>query len=106
VTISIDDFGTGYSSLNILRKLHVDRLKIDRAFVSGEDGRNEDYGIAEMVIRLASQLHLETIAEGIETTVQRDQLLGLGCSDGQGYLFSRPLTSDQFEAFLVGTPRR
>jgi len=106
VTISIDDFGTGYSSLNILRKLHVDRLKIDRAFVSGEDGRNEDYGIAEMVIKLASQLHLETIAEGIETTVQRDQLLGLGCSDGQGYLFSRPLTSDQFEAFLVGTPRR
>ena len=101
VSVSIDDFGTGYSSLNVLRKLNVDRLKIDRSFVSGEDSRNEDYSIAEMVIRLSAQLGLETIAEGIETPEQRDKLLALGCAEGQGYLFSRPLAGDDFEALLA-----
>jgi len=106
VTIAIDDFGTGYSSLNILRKMNVDRLKIDRAFVSSEDGLNQDYDIAGMVIRLASQLGLETIAEGIETHEQRDRLFALGCSEGQGYLFSQPLTSDLFQALLIGEQSR
>ena len=100
VSISIDDFGTGYSSLNILRQLKVDRLKIDRAFVSGVDGDNADYTIASMVIQLASQLGLETIAEGIETPVQRDHLTRLGCRDGQGYLFAKPMPSDEFATFL------
>ncbi|MBV5323466.1 EAL domain-containing protein, partial [bacterium] len=81
----IDDFGTGYSSLNIIRQLTVDRLKIDRAFVSGEDSLNGDYIIAEMVLKLAEQLGLETIAEGIETQEQREKLLSMGCGDGQGY---------------------
>lgn len=102
VAIAIDDFGTGYSSLNILRKMNVDRLKIDRAFVSGEDSLHADYSIAGMVLQLASQLGLESIAEGIETQAQHDQLLSMGCRDGQGYLFSRPLTSEQFEAFVQG----
>lgn len=102
IGIAIDDFGTGYSSLNILRKLNVDRLKIDRAFVSGEDSRHEDYSIAGMVLQLAGQLGLESIAEGIETRAQRDKLLSMGCRDGQGYFFSRPLTSEQFEAFVQG----
>ena len=100
VSIAIDDFGTGYSSLNILRQMDVDRLKIDRAFVSGQDGLNEDYSIAGMVLQLAGQLGLETIAEGVETQVQYDKLLQLGCCYGQGYFFSPPLASDQFEAFL------
>ena len=100
VTIAIDDFGTGYSSLSILRQLNVDRLKIDRAFVSGEDSRNEDHRIANMVIQLAKQLGLQTIAEGIETAEQRESLREAGCDDGQGYLFSRPLTSEQFVEFL------
>ncbi len=100
VAIAIDDFGTGYSSLNILRKMNVDRLKIDRAFVSGEDSLRDDYSIAGMVLQLAGQLDLESIAEGIETQAQRDKLLSMGCRDGQGYLFSRPLTSEQFEAFV------
>ena len=102
VAIAIDDFGTGYSSLNILRKMNVDRLKIDRAFVSGEDSLNDDYSIAGMVLQLAGQLGLESIAEGIETQAQHDKLLSMGCRDGQGYLFSRPLTSEQFEAFVQG----
>ena len=100
VRIAIDDFGTGYSSLNILRQMNVDRLKIDRAFVSGDDSQNEDYSIAGMVIQLAKQLGLETIAEGIETETQREKLLSLGCGDGQGYFFAKPLPSEQFEAFL------
>jgi diguanylate cyclase (GGDEF)-like protein len=100
VVIAIDDFGTGYSSLNILRQLSVDRLKIDRAFVSGQDSIEEDFSIAGMVLKLAEQLGLETIAEGIETTAQREKLLSMGCRDGQGYLFSEPLTDDLFEAFL------
>ena len=100
VSISIDDFGTGYSSLNVLRQLKVDRLKIDRAFVSGTDGGTADYTIAGMVIQLARQLGLETIAEGIETPAQRDHLARLGCRDGQGYLFAKPMTSDAFSAFL------
>lgn len=100
VAIAIDDFGTGYSSLNILRQMNVDRLKIDRAFVSGKDGLNEDYSIAGMVLQLANQLGLETIAEGVETLAQSENLRQLGCCDGQGYFFSKPLTREQFEAFL------
>ena len=100
VAIAIDDFGTGYSSLNILRQLSVDRLKIDRAFVSGQDSQKNDYSIAGMVLKLAEQLGLEAIAEGIETLAQQEKLLSMGCRDGQGYLFSSPLTDDQFEAFL------
>lgn len=100
VAIAIDDFGTGYSSLNILRQINVDRLKIDRAFVSGKDGHNEDYSIAGMVLQLAAQLGLESIAEGVETQAQCDRLRQMGCSEGQGYLFSRPLTCEQFEAYV------
>ncbi|UCV10331.1 EAL domain-containing protein [Dechloromonas denitrificans] len=100
VAIAIDDFGTGYSSLNIIRQLNVDRLKIDRAFVSGEGSSDDHYGIAHMVIQLAEQLGLETIAEGIETDAQRDSLLAMGCRDGQGYLFSRPLPAEEFLALL------
>ncbi len=102
VAIAIDDFGTGYSSLNIVRQLNVDRLKIDRSFISGKDSRKGDFSIAGIVQQLASQLGLKTIAEGIETEAQRDQLLAIGCDDGQGYLFSQPLTGQEFEDFLAG----
>ena len=81
--------------------MNVDRLKIDRAFVSGADGLNEDYSIAGMVLQLAGQLGLESIAEGVETQTQYEKLLQLGCGDGQGYFFSKPLTCDQFEAYLL-----
>ena len=101
VAIAIDDFGTGYSSLNVIRQLNVDRLKIDRAFVSGEDCKNCDYSIAEMVLKLAEQLGLKTIAEGIETPAQLEKLRSLGCDDGQGFHFSVPLVSEEFEALLT-----
>ena len=100
MAIAIDDFGTGYSSLNILRQLNVDRLKIDTAFVSGEDGMNVDFGIANMVVQLATHLGLETIAEGIETREQYEKMSGLGCREGQGYFLSRPVSRDEFERMI------
>ena len=100
VAIAIDDFGTGYSSLNVLHQLNLDRLKIDRAFISGAEGAATEDGIAGLVLRLADQLGLKTIAEGIETQAQLEKMRNMGCHDGQGYLFSEPLTSDQFEALL------
>ncbi len=101
VAVAIDDFGTGFSSLNIIRQLRVNRIKIDRAFVSGDACLNGDYGIAEMIQNLASHLGLDTIAEGIETPAQRDKMLSIGVHDGQGYLFSKALTADEFEAYLL-----
>ncbi|MFI5930740.1 putative bifunctional diguanylate cyclase/phosphodiesterase [Actinoplanes sp. NPDC051494] len=103
IRVAIDDFGTGYSSLQYLTRLPVDILKIDRAFVAELNGTPEGRAIAEAVIRLAQVLHLDTIAEGIETTEQAAELRTLGCDRGQGYLYAKPLTAD---ALLSGnTPR-
>ena len=96
IAIAIDDFGTGFSSLSVVRQLNVDRLKIDRSFVSGDDSLRGDYSIAEMVLNLAAQLGVATIAEGIETEEQAQMLRSMGCGDGQGYLFSKPISGDQF----------
>ena len=98
VSIAIDDFGTGFSSLSVIRKLPVHRLKIDRSFINCIE---DDPSIAKLVIGLARELNLETIAEGIETDAQCKLLQGLGCHDGQGYLFSRPLMTDDLVAFLL-----
>jgi diguanylate cyclase (GGDEF)-like protein/PAS domain S-box-containing protein len=94
ITLSIDDYGTGYSSLSYLQKLSVDRLKIDKSFVSGLLTNDRDHLIVKSTIDLAHALKLEVIAEGIETTQQAAILRRLGCDYAQGYLFSRPLTAD------------
>jgi len=88
--IAIDDFGTGYSSLSYLRELPVTTLKVDRSFVRwlGQDER--DARVVTVVLSLAAEFGLTTVAEGIETGSQRDVLESLGCSIGQGYLLSRP----------------
>ncbi|WP_333609351.1 bifunctional diguanylate cyclase/phosphodiesterase [Arsukibacterium sp.] len=101
IRIAMDDFGTGYSSLSILRSLPIDRLKIDRSFVSGEQADLATNGIAQTIIALASHMQLKTIAEGIETEQQLAALLQTGCQEGQGYLFSKPLDEQQFSAWLV-----
>lgn len=96
ISIAIDDFGTGYSSLSHLRQLPIDRLKIDRAFV---DELTQDVSgghIAAMVIELGRNLNLTVIAEGIEETAQAAQLKHLGCHEGQGYLYAKPLLPEQF----------
>ncbi|MFZ6799637.1 EAL domain-containing protein [Undibacterium sp. Di24W] len=105
ISIAIDDFGTGFSSLNVMRRLPVNRLKIDRAFVSGDACQGEDYGIAEMVHSLASHLGLHTIAEGIETIEQHEKMKAIGIREGQGYLFSKPLPEGEFESFFLKTMR-
>lgn len=98
VSIAIDDFGTGYSSLSVIRRLPVQRLKIDRSFISNLE---TDPSIARLVVGLAHQMSLETIAEGIENPNQLGLLQSLGCDEGQGYLFSKPLPADDFLDFLV-----
>ena len=98
--LGIDDFGTGYSSLSYLRRFPVDVLKIDKSFVSGLGKDPQDSAIVAAVVSLADTLGLTTIAEGVETKLQRDCLVGLGCSLAQGYLFARPVAAREREAAL------
>jgi diguanylate cyclase (GGDEF)-like protein len=95
IKIAIDDFGTGYSSLHYLTRLPVDLLKIDRSFVAELNGTPEGSAITEAVIRLSQVLHLVTVAEGIETREQADELLALGCNRGQGYLYAKPVPASE-----------
>ena len=98
ITVSIDDFGTGYSSLAYLQKLPIDRLKIDKSFVKELiENSNDSHGaIILAVIAIARSLRLEVIAEGVETTLQKDFLKLNNCNIVQGYLFSRPVPYDDF----------
>ncbi len=93
VRLSIDDFGTGYSSLSYLSRLPVDHLKIDRAFVSPSANNTRNQVIAESIVALSDLLGLHAIAEGIETPEQLTWLQQLGCQEGQGYLFSPPVSA-------------
>ena len=100
VRLSIDDFGTGYSSLAYLRRFPIDVLKIDRTFVDGLGKDLEDSAIVAAVVNLADTLGFATIAEGVETELQRDCLVGLGCSRAQGFLFARPVDASAAEIAL------
>ncbi len=90
-TVAIDDFGTGFSSLAYLQRLPVDRLKIDRGFVSRITFEGEAKNIAEMIIDLGRNLGMEIIAEGVEDTLQADYLRARGCHEAQGFFYARPL---------------
>lgn len=98
VHISLDDFGTGYSSLSYLKKFPIDYLKIDQSFVRELSVGEDDAAIVLSIIDLAHHLHLEVIAEGVETPAQRDFLVHNGCHLIQGYLYSKPVPADDFIA--------
>ena len=100
VSIAIDDFGTGFSSLSHLQRLQVDRLKIDRTFVTEITGSARGSSIAEMVVQLGRNLGLSVIAEGVEDERQAHILRSLGCPLAQGFLFSRPLSPEALLEWL------
>lgn len=91
IRVSIDDFGTGYSSLSYLHRFPIDTLKIDRSFVNRIGGDGESSEIVQTIIKLASNLGMEVIAEGVETIEQLDFLRDMNCGFGQGYYYSRPI---------------
>ena len=102
VTLELDDFGTGYSSLCSIHELPIEGLKIDRSFVRDLETSPRVEAVIETVCRLARQLRMKVVAEGIETSEQLMAVQRLGCDLGQGYLFARPLEPERFEeAFLV-----
>jgi EAL domain-containing protein (putative c-di-GMP-specific phosphodiesterase class I) len=101
VRISIDDFGIGYSSLSFLKRLPIDALKIDRSFVRNLPNDLDDAAIAAAVISLAHTLHLQVVAEGVETVEQRAFLTARGCDRMQGHLFSHPVAAAECEEFLA-----
>lgn len=101
VKIALDDFGTGYSSLTYLKKLPVDVVKLDRDFIRNISEISEDEVVAKYVIKLTHELKFKIVAEGIETKEHLKFLKLNGCDYGQGYLFSKPVTREEFEGLLV-----
>ncbi|WP_421868473.1 putative bifunctional diguanylate cyclase/phosphodiesterase [Motiliproteus sp.] len=100
VELALDDFGTGYSSLSHLKKLPVDRLKIDKSFVQDLNNEPKDLRFIRTILSLAKSLELEVVAEGVELPQNLTDLINEGCSLGQGYLFSKPVDADSLEQLL------
>ena len=101
IQVSIDDFGTGYSSLAYLMKFHIDYLKIDQSFTKNLAPSSSELALSEAIIVMGHKLGLKVVAEGVETTAQRDLLIAAGCDYGQGYLFARPAPPQTFEKLLL-----
>lgn len=96
----IDDFGTGYSSLSYLKQFPVDKLKIDRSFISELVNRENDAAITRAIINLGHSLNLEVLAEGVETDLQREFIVQHGCDYAQGYYFSMPKKPEELKEFI------
>jgi diguanylate cyclase (GGDEF)-like protein len=105
VRLAIDDFGTGYSNLSYLKRLPIDVLKIDQSFIRGVTSDRNDRAIVDTIMALADSLALKVIAEGVETDTQRTLLKTLGCSEYQGFVFSKPLPLPDFSALLAVSRR-
>ena len=97
--LSLDDFGTGYSSLAYLKRFPINKLKIDRSFVSDLPHDKDDAAIAQVIVSLSHHMDMRVVAEGIETVEQADFLRQLGCTYAQGFLFSQPLPAARFALF-------
>lgn len=105
ISIALDDFGTGYSSLTYLEKLPIDVVKLDRTFIMNTDVNNQDSIIIQNLIKLTHDLRFKIVAEGIESYDQLNFLQKHGCDYGQGYLFSKPLATEDFEAYYMQNER-
>jgi EAL domain-containing protein (putative c-di-GMP-specific phosphodiesterase class I) len=103
VQLAIDDFGTGYSSLSYLHRFPIDTLKIDRSFVTRMSENNENTEIVRTIIVLAQNLGMDVVAEGVETNEQLFLLQKLGCENGQGYFFSKPVNAEGAEKIISET---
>jgi predicted signal transduction protein with EAL and GGDEF domain len=102
VRISMDDFGTGYSSLSYLRSFPFDKIKIDQSFVRDLLDRPEAIGIIRAIAGLGRSMGVTTTAEGVETKEQVDQMRSEGCTEVQGYFYSRPVPAGEIENLLSG----
>jgi diguanylate cyclase (GGDEF)-like protein len=100
VSVSLDDFGTGYSSLSYLQQYDIDYLKIDQSFVRNLTPHSRGMALCKAIVLMAHELGMKVIAEGVETTRQRDLLMAAGCDFAQGYLFARPMSAQAFEHYL------
>ncbi len=100
VILSVDDFGTGYSSMSYLRRFPIDKLKIDRSFISEIMSRPDDASIVRAIVSLAHSLRLKVVAEGVESPAQLEFLRALGCDQYQGFHFSPPLPASDFETLI------
>ena len=99
ISIALDDFGTGYSSMSYLQKLPLDRLKVDRSFITDIADPGQSL-IADTIINLGKQMNLKVIAEGIEEEAQQAHLIAQGCDEVQGYFYAKPMPADEFLTFL------
>lgn len=105
VKLAIDDFGTGYSSLNYLKKFPINTVKVDRSFIMDIPESEDDKAITSAVIAMAHQLHMEVVAEGVETQQQLDFLLAHDCEYAQGFLFAKPLPLSNIRPMVVPNVR-
>ena len=106
VRIAMDDFGTGYSSLSYLQRFPFDKIKIDRSFINGMADGASSRGIIRAIAALANGLGMATTAEGVETQQQRDAVKSEGCTEMQGFLFSKPLTDREMKQLLQSEPAK
>jgi EAL domain-containing protein (putative c-di-GMP-specific phosphodiesterase class I) len=104
--IAIDDFGTRYTGFNVLKRLPLDTMKIDRCFIQGIDRSEDMRSLCQTIIAMARQLKLRTVAEGVEEPGELEALREIGCDEAQGYLLQRPVPMAEFIAFMRAWPER
>ncbi len=104
--LDLDDFGTGHASITSIRHLSIERIKIDRSFVTRIDDDDDQQAMVAAILTMADRLGLDTLAEGVETTAERNMLHALGCGHLQGFGIARPMPAADVAAWVTGWQRR